>query len=303
MAPTVGSTLQTLVERIANREHVMEQMTTASTNGGTTTTAVAGAAWRPNGYYEGLWLYVSATNGSAAPYGEERQIKQSTQATSTLSLSYAMTAAIPNSATIQLYARWSRAQIVHAINGAIRAAAGYWYQRVKDESTTTPSTTYTISLAALTVPVEERYGILRVSYQGDENDATYPWKRITDWELLWSGTTPTLQFVSQYPSARSVRLEYIASPSTLSAASDKTGVVESYFDTFIEEYALFLLYQPRGSLAPTADKRTDSNLANQHRDEAERIRRMHSMRQPNTRIRGKATQLADDGKYLGWGDF
>jgi hypothetical protein len=296
-----GTTLQSLVERVANRYQVMDSFTTATTNGGTTTTAVSTGFWLPDGGYEGRWAYISATNGSAAPYNEERQAKQSSQTSTSITFTHAMTAAVPNLATVQLYTRWTHAQIVNAVNDATRHSGGYWWQSVVNEAKTTVAGDYSISLAGLAIPLEERFGLRSVAWQVNTTESTYPYEPIHDWTLRWDGTTPTLQFSKTYTASRTLRLEYIASPSVMTSPTNATGVdVSTWFDDFVVEYALHELFQQRSSFAPKGDKRGDKELAQMHRDEAERLRRMHAMRYPTKKFRSRlADKPGDDRKYAG----
>jgi len=297
--PSVGTTLQTLVERVANRYNLLEEVTTASTNGGTTTTAVAAALWQPNGAYEGKWAFYRSSTVNA---GEERQVKQSSQASTSITFSYAMTATVQNSVTVQLYSRFSHAQIVNAINDTIRHSGGHWWQDVVDESLTFTTGDYSISLSTLNAAVEARYGLTRVSWEINTAESTYPFEPILDWRLRWSATTPTLEFGKRtYTGGRTIRLEYRAAPATMTNPTDQTGVdVDTWFDDFVVEYALFELFQQRSSFAPKADKRQDAQLAQMHRDEAERIRRMHSMRQPSHKVRSKSQRdVGDSRNYFG----
>jgi len=295
----VGTTFSSLIQRVAQRTETYDTFTV---NGGSTTTAIANGFWKGNNQYVGQWLYVATTNGSVAPFGEERQIKSSAQSTLTATLSYALSASIAAGQTIELYSRWSHAAIGRAVNNAIRTCSGYWWRAVVDESLTVNGGTYSYSLAALTVPVEERYKLHRVSVKYSDTYATFPYQEIRDYELRFSGANATLQFSRQYPIGKTLRLEYIASPSTMTNATDTTGVDSStWIDDYLVEYTLFELYQGRAGFAPSTDKSTDMALAQQHRDEAERLRRMHSMRPPAKRVHIRASSMGDtdDSKMIG----
>lgn len=293
-----ASSLQTLVERVANRAGVLREYTT--TSGGTTTTAISTALWEPAKFHEGGFLYVKTTSGGAAPQGEERPI--STSVVGTLTVPVAFSGSVPTGATIQVYSRWSRAQIVTAINSAVRQSAGHWFQRVTDTSITTQSSVYSHDLSSLTVPVEQRHGLLRVEVQRSTAIATYPYDTYEDWELRWAGSTPTLQLLRPPGVGFTLRLWYISSPSTMASASSTTGVdPTTHIDDFLTEWALFELFQVRAGLAPSSDRRTDMQLAQTHRDEAERIRNKHHMQMPAKTLKPSrldSWDAPDEGRWL-----
>ena len=248
-----------------------------------------------------MFLYYTIPVGSPAE-GEERQISAYAQSTQLLTVPLAFSDRPSAGDTFQLYDRWSRAQIVHAINEALRQAAGFWHRRVVDESLTTVLNTWSYDLSELDVLVERRFGLSRVWVKYNTPQATYPYRLIRNYELRWNDTTPVLQFNETLPINTTLRLEYMASPSApLAAADDQTDVEEeTWLDEFVKEWALFELWQQRMGRAPSQDKRTDGTLAQQHRDEAERMRRMHRMRLPsNTFPKSEwEARMADGSRWL-----
>lgn len=278
MAATIGTTFQSLIERVAQKEQVMESYTPL--NSGTTTVVSSSALWKPNNAYQGMYLYVnSVANGTNAPLGEERQIVSSSASATSVTLAYALSSAVQSNSTFQIYNRWSRGDIGRAVNEGIKNSGGHWWQIVTDETITTNANTFSYSLASLSVPVEERYGVMRVSYKENSTYGTYPYRDIREWEIRFNGTTPTLQFGRRgYPVGRALRLEYAASPASMSAATDKTGVVDPYFDDFIVDWALATLQRARLSRAPAQEKDTIRLAYQLARDEAERTRNFKSPR-------------------------
>jgi len=226
----------------------------------------------------------------------------SASAVGSLTVPVGFSAVVPSGATIQTYSKFSRAQIANALNSAVRQAAGHWYQTVVDTSITTAVNVYAHDLSGLATPVEQPHGLLRVEVQRSRTIATYPYEVWEAWELRWAGSVPTLQLLAPPGVNFSLRLYYIASPATMATAESTTGVdPATHIDDFLNEWALFELYQMRSGLAPAADKRTDFQIAQNHRDEAERIRNKYHTQMPAKTLKPSrlvAPTAADDGRWL-----
>lgn len=294
-----ATALQTLVERVANRYGFMTQFTAT---GGTTNTAVSAELWQDDNFWEGAWLFVRTDAGgaSAAPEGEERQIKQFTDSSDTATTGRVFTAAIANGDTCQIYTRWSRAMIVNALNSAVRNAL-HFHRKTVDESLLTASGTHSFSLAAITPAVTEKWGLARVSIEWDTATGTFPFLVWNDWLLRWDVGVPTLQFTTEPPAGRNIRLEYLALPTAMSAMTDTTGIESASFDQFLEEWALFELWQAALGTAQEESRPQIRDLIKQHRDEAERIRADARMHEPARRFRAPYKRQGRSGpEWIGY---
>lgn len=111
------------------------EVVTAS--GGTTLTATSTSdLYHADDFWNGYTLYVQsdAAGTGAAPQGETRVVTDYDQATQTLTVGLAFTAAIAASDILEVHpSHYSITELGNLMSDAIMAAGNYWYQEVWDE--------------------------------------------------------------------------------------------------------------------------------------------------------------------------
>jgi hypothetical protein len=200
-----------LRQRFAGHIGVYE---TGTATGGSTTTLADTDRIEPDAYWTNFYLEVVTTTDSAAPEGEIRLITGHDQATGTLSVSPAFSAA---AGALDTYALWSvrPTQADWAIDAGVRAAARGWYEEKTD--TTTLDTVAGQTEYALPTDVVD---LAEVWIQLDADNRM----KAPPWHVEGTLGAQDLVFVHLPPATNDIGLRYSVAPTLDSAATDVLNV-------------------------------------------------------------------------------
>lgn len=234
------TTLADLIERVADRFGAYRQGT--ATGGSTTTVVDTADLIEPDEQWVNAYAYILTDAGGAhaAPEGEERLVTAYDQAEATVTVDPAFTASVASSDTYELLPT-RREVLTRAINRAVRAAGGTWLVPTVDDST--------VDLADDDYDYDLPTDLVRLWGVWTRGDTDEPWERVPGrlWEVMGTPGAQELVFQSlqDLSADDTIRLEYGARPSALSADDDTLGIgepAEADFVSFIEEYALYWLH-------------------------------------------------------------
>jgi len=264
-----------LVERVAGRLGGYRQLT--ATGGSTTTVVDTANLTAPDDYYEAWQAYVltDAGGASAAPEGETRPVTEYSQATATLTVSPAFTAAVAAGDTVELLPV-ERGVICDAINAAIRAAGLTWPVVVVDATTldvTADDYDYDLPAAVAT--------LLSVSVRTASDD---PWVPVPGAFWWVSGTPGALELMftdrlGRLGDGDDMRLEYLKAPAEMTADDSALGVgepAESELAQYVEDMATAWLYE-RGAGRNLGDFRERITMAQTYRKRADELKEAASV--------------------------
>lgn len=267
-----ATTLGDLVERVARRFGHYRSGT--ATGGSTTTIVDTSVLYEPDDFWVNHYAYITEDAGgaSAAPEGEERPVSDFNQSSATITVDPAFTAAPASGDTYELLP-CRRADIIAAINAAIRAAGDTWLVAMTDTSTVTiAADDYDYTLPTDVVE------ILAI-WRRDGTDE--PWAVVPprDWWISRVLGAQVLQFKSLdcVDADDVLRIDYVGRLSELSADSDTLGIgepAEPELLNFLEAWALYWLHDQAAASGPQAgDFRAHYTLAQTRKEEAEQIRK------------------------------
>ena len=234
-----------MVEEVARR---MGYYLRGTATGGSTTTVVDTAALLAlDDFWVGHYVYVveDAGGAGAAPEGEERAVTDYVQSTATLTIAPAFTAAVGAGDTFELLAL-RRADVIAAINAAIRASGETWlvYQ-VDDNTVTIADDDYDYDLPT------DLARMLAV-WTRDETDE--PWVEVRGemWRVAKTPGAQELVFgtLAGLGDGDAIRLEYMARVAEMGSDAAVLGVgepAEREMVDFVVCYALFLLHDQAAS--------------------------------------------------------
>ena len=276
-----ANTLADFIAELADRYGNYVQLTIT---GGTTTTVIdTGDLYQPDDYWIGAYSYVltDAGGASAAPEAQERPITDFVQSTGTATVSPAYSAAPAVGDTVEFLPA-QRAVLKRAINAAIVSAGLTWPTITADITTITIATNdydYTMPTACVR--------LLSVWYR---DVATDPFLQLpgNSWRVTGTPGAQELHFdtIGGLNAGDTVRLEYTARPSVLSAETDALDigdVVEAEFMNYVIEYALYWLYDR--DAARGDDYRQWMTSAQLHLENAKEIKKAATRYQPAGTVR------------------
>jgi len=262
-----------LIEMIATQ---FGPYTSGTATGGSTTTLIDTAGlYEPDDYWNGHYLYITDTTDSGDPKGEERPITDYGRSSATLETSPAFSASLAAGDTYEILSV-RRAQIVRAIDDAIRNAGDSWLVYIEDSSTVDlADDTYSYSLPA------DLVHLLQIWVREDTDD---PWKRVPekDWYVGGTPGAAKLYFHSadSWDSDQTLRLDYLRLQGTLVSDSDTLDVgspAENELVEFIVNWSLGVLHTAQA--ASDNNPRLHLTLAQHHRSLADecrrRVKRLH----------------------------
>lgn len=240
-----------MVEAVARRFGHYRQGT--ATGGSTTTVVDTGALYEPDDFFIGHYVYVveDAGGAGAAPEGEERPVTDYEQETATLTVSPVFSSAVGAGDTYELL-KTRRADVVAAINAAIRAAGETWLAMVRD----TTSLTIADDDYDYDLPVNVAR-LLALWVRGDTDEA---WVEVPArmWRVTGTPGGPQVLLLDTQTGLSdgdTVQLEYLARPAELTADDGTLGLgqpAETELVKFVEEYALFWLHDQAANQGPEA---------------------------------------------------
>jgi len=241
----------------------------------------------PDDAWVGHYLYVLEADG-AAPEGEERPITDFDQASHTLTVSPAFSAALAAGDTYEILPL-RRETIKRAINQAIQLADA-WYQHVVNTSVTLAEDDYDYDLSAFSPEV---VSVAQVWVQDASDEA---WEELdsNQWRVGGAPGAKVLYLDSfeNLETGKSLRIEYVGRLDKLSADDDTLGLDESVEGAcvkYVIAYALHWLYVQAASEGPSADVlRSYITLADYQRGLAEQIRQRAGGGRPAGRMHGPA---------------
>lgn len=265
-----------LVQEVARRYGNYRQLTAS---GGSTTTIVdSDGLYEPDDYWVGHYATIVTDAGgeSAAPEGEERPVTDYVQSTTTLTVGPAFSAAVADGDTFELLTA-RRADIIAAINAGVRAAGETWLVPTVDTSTVTiADDDYDYNLPSGLVR------LLTVAVR-DDTDEAYRFVGGHQWRVSGTpGGPQELLFdtLNGLAAGDTIRLEYLARPSELSADSSSLGLgepAERELVQFVVQWAVYWLHDQAASRDVNAPGfRGHITLAQYHQERAERMRAMAS---------------------------
>lgn len=238
------TTFAQLIEEITRRFGEYRERV-ASAAGTTTTLVDTVGLYEPDDYWVGHYLRM--TSGTLS--GQERPIVDYSQETGTITVAPAFTA--PTSATDDYQIMPVRRVDAEAsVNAGIRAAGLSW-PVLKVDTTTGPfsGTSYEYDLPT---DLSALIGVLA------RHAATVPWVPLPQGTWAVSGTpgAQKLQILPQLPmpAGATVRVDYIARPSEMTADANTLGIgepAEADAVTFIHYYGLYWLHDKAASTEPT----------------------------------------------------
>lgn len=225
----------------------------SSATGGSTTTVVDTAGlFAPDDYWVGHYVYIvtDAGGGGAAPEGEERPITDYVQSTATLTVSPAFSAAVAASDVYELLPM-RRGDVEAAINAGIRAAGTTWLVPTVDDST--------VDLADDDYDYSLPDDLVRLLCVWTREGTDEPWVPV-DARMWWVEGTPGAQVLefktlSGLDSDGTLRLEYLARPSEMTADSGTFGIgepAETELVEFVTAWALYWLHNQAANRDPEA---------------------------------------------------
>ena len=250
-----------------------------SASGGSTTTAISTTRlFQPDDYWNGSLLYVQSAN-SAAPEGEERIVTDYDQATQTLTVGLAFTAAIANGDILEIHAgHTSVVELQNLISDAVKQAGQYWYKETWDTTTVD----WTAGTYSYSLPAEVRR--LREVYT--RPSSSHRWRPFPNWEVKGQ-TGAYYLIVSSDGGIGDIALHYEAAlswPATVTDASVlniASGSGTNQYDrsavSFIVELTLEKLYLKLANEGDDAHRNFYWNMARLARDERLRIARDEAM--------------------------
>lgn len=250
----------------------------ATATGGSTTTIVDSAVYEPDDYWTGHYVYIvtDAGGAGAAPEGEERPVTDYVLSSGTLTVGAAFSAAVASGDVYELL-HVRRADVVAAINTAIRAAGETWMVCKTDTTTVTiVDDDYDYDLPA------DLARLLSIWYRSDSD---VPWEPLHGglWRVNGTpgGPQELLMETLLYTEAGdTLRLEYLARPEEMDADSDELGVgdpAEREFVDYLITWALFVLHDQAAAAAPeAAGFRPHLTQAQYYREMAEATRQRAS---------------------------
>ena len=240
-----ATTLGDLVGRVARAYgHYLRGTAT----GGSTSTVVDSAALtEANDFWNNHRVYIveDAGGAGAAPEGEERQVTDHNQGTTTLTVSPAFTAAVATGDVYEILPA-RRDDIVEAINQAIRSAGDTWLVPVEDTSSVTVGVgDFDYSLPA------DLVALLAVWRREDASSA---WTVVppAHWRMYGTPGSLNLYFntLDSVDAGDTLRLDYLARVSQLEDDTDTLGIGEPAEDELVQyvvEYAQGVLHYQAGS--------------------------------------------------------
>jgi len=239
-----------LVAEVARR---FGQYGTGTATGGSTTTVVdTGGLYAPDDFWVGHYAYILEDAGGegAAPEGEERPVTDYDQGTATLTVDPEFSAAVGSGDVYELFAT-RRAEVVAAINAGVRAAGETWLVATVDTTVTIAADDYDYDLPS------DLTRLLAVWTRGgtDERFVELPGRL---WRVSGTPAGPQellLESLDDLDAGETLRLEYLARPTELSADSSTLGVgepAERELVSFVVAYALYWLHDQAASRSPEA---------------------------------------------------
>lgn len=244
-----------------------------ATAGSTTTVVDTDNLLALDNFWVGHYVYLveDAGGAGAAPEGEERVVTGYVRSTATLTIAPAFTAAAAAGDTYELLAL-RRADVVAALNGAIRASGETWlvYQ-VDDATVTIADDDYDYDL-----PVD--VARLLAVWARDATDE--PWMRVRGeaWQVAKTPGAQELVFgtLAGLGAGDLIRLEYMARVAEMATDAAVLGVgepAEREMVDFVVAYALFLLHDQAASASGGgAGYRGHLTQAQYWREEAGRVK-------------------------------
>jgi hypothetical protein len=245
----MAKTRADLVELVARRFGFYLKGT--ATGGSATTVVDAANLTEPDDHYNDMRAYI-LTAGGAAPEGQERRVEAFSQATATVTVEPAFTAAVEAGDVFEILP-CRRAQIVAGINAGIVAAGDAWLVPMTDVTTVTiASGDYDYSLPVGLVIL---YRVWRRSATSD------PWQPVPaeDWQVDGTPGAQVLYLHTQrhVVAGEKLRLDYLARLSELAtdAATLAVGApAEAELVEFLADYALYFLHDWMANRAPTGQQ-------------------------------------------------
>lgn len=278
------TTLSDLITEVADAFGAYRSGTADS---GTTTTVVDEAAlYEADDYWIGHYVYITEDAGgaSAAPEGEERPITDYSQSDAELTVSPAFSAAVDADDTFEILPL-RRDTIKRAINRAIEHADAWRVQETDSTTVTIASDDYDYSLPS---------DLVQLSQVWTRDDTDEGWVEVSPNQWRVSGTpgSQVLYFdtLADLGDGDTIRLEYMAYPSTLDDDTDTLDMGEpgerSLVD-FIVNYALYWLFSNAAARAPTAETfRPYLTLADYRSERAQQIKERTGRQRPPGRVHG-----------------
>lgn len=236
-----------LISEIA--DSYSEYLKLTATAGSATTATASADLLEPDSYWIGHMLYVVTDAGGAhaAPEGQERPVTAYDQASATLTVSPAFSAAIGAGDICELLPL-RRATIVKAINAAIQSSGMAWLAAIADEaSIALVEGTYEYAL-----PDDlERLARVLVRENTDE-----PWVDVpaNNWRVAELPGAQVLIFNSwdNLSDAYTCRLEYYARPSEMATDAATLGLgepAEREMVRFVVSFALYWLHDRASNIS------------------------------------------------------
>lgn len=239
-------------QRIGGVEFCGDMTLSTTTSLGSTSTLADTSLKQADDWWNfGQIVPITSTNA-----GEVRYVSDWVQSTSTFTVDRVWAAVIASGVTYEVHREFSYPNKNDAINAAIRSGQTRWTQRVEDTSLTLDDQTYTYSLAALTGTLDPVLGIDAVMYDTNTTGTGYPYNVIhpSFYEVRWSGSTPTLQFLIDPPiDNETLRLVYRRRPAQLSSDSDTLTPDDESFYNYVCAKATAILFRERAMREPESD--------------------------------------------------
>jgi hypothetical protein len=220
-----------------------------ASGGSTTTLADTTGLYQQDHYWNNFFVRMRSGSNN----GQERLVSDYTLGL--LALATTMPNAIGAGDSYELKPML-HAEVLDAVKGAIFAAEQAWLRVVVDESLSGGE--------IVNLPVD-CWGVLNVSSDG---------QALTNYRLSGQPGSQQLMF-EEAPSGSALRVEYVAAPNLMTAATDVSGMGEGerQWVDFIVEYSLHLVHERRmaGNITGEA-ARGHLSLVQMHLQKAEAIR-------------------------------
>jgi hypothetical protein len=255
---------------------------TVSSDSSTTTLIDEDSLIEPDDYWIGNYVYIltDAGGGSAAPEGEERAITDYDQGDHKATVSPAFTASVSEDDVYEVLPL-RRSQIQRAVNQAIKHADKWFAETTNTSAVTVDTEDYDYSLPSNVVQLQQMW---------TRDDTDEQWVEVPGNQ--WHVANGVLYFdnFDGMDDGHTIRLEYLARPSTMSDDTDTLGLgepEERECVDFIVNYALYWLHRNAASEARGGEAfRPHLTLAEYQKQEADKIKQQAGHRRPAGRVHG-----------------
>lgn len=255
---------------------------TVSSDSSTTTLIDSDSLIEQDDYWIGQYAYIltDAGGASAAPEGEERAITDYDQSDHKATVSPAFTASVSEDDVYEILPL-RRDQITRAVNQAIRHADVWFTETTNSTAVSLDTEDYDYSLPSDCVQLHQMWV---------RDDTDEKWVEVSPNQYRVANGVLYFDSFDGMDDGHTVRLEYLARPSTMSDDTDTLGLgepEERECVDFVVNYALYWLHRNQASQAPKAETfRPHLTLAEYQKNEANKIKQEAGHRRPAGRVHG-----------------